>query len=75
MGLLVLGFIFVARRLKMADRQSLGFGLPCGQVRRRGGQGACCFGALLMMPAVLTMIALDMRELAETPLASCVGAR
>lgn len=61
MALLVVGFIFVARRLKIADRHSLGFGLPWGRFTAQVGKAAF-FGALLMMPAVLTMIAFDMLQ-------------
>lgn len=61
MALLVVGFIFVARRLKIGDRQSMGFGLPPGQFAVEVGK-AIFFGSLLMMPAVATMIAFDMLE-------------
>ena len=64
MGLLVVGFIFVARRLKIADRQSLGFGLPWEKFVVEVGK-AVFFGALLMMPAVLTMIAFDLLQVAN----------
>ena len=66
MGLLVLGFIFVARRLKIADRQSLGFGLPWDKFVAEVSKGVL-FGALLMMPAVLTMIAFDLLQVAKKP--------
>ena len=45
----------------MADRKSLGFDLPAGKFAAEVGK-AVFFGALLMMPAVLTMIAFDMLE-------------
>ena len=64
MALLVVGFIFVARRMKIADRQSLGYGLPWDQFVTEVGK-AVFFGALLMMPAVLTMLAFDMLEPAK----------
>ena len=67
MALLVVGFIFVARHLKIADRQSLGFGLPWKTFVAEVGK-AVFFGALLMMPAVLTMLAFDMLEPAKKPL-------
>jgi membrane protease YdiL (CAAX protease family) len=67
MLLLTIGFIIAVRRLKMADRQSLGFGLPAkefiAQVFR-----ALLFGIVLMMPALLTMLLLDMRQLVGEPL-------
>jgi membrane protease YdiL (CAAX protease family) len=67
MALLVLGFLFVARHLKIGDRQSMGFGLPVGKFTAEVGKAAF-FGALLMMPAVLTMIAFDMLEPEGPPL-------
>jgi uncharacterized protein len=63
-GMLVLlvGFIFVARHLKVADRQSLGFGLPAGRFAREVAV-ALLIGALLMLPVVATMLISGMREL------------
>jgi uncharacterized protein len=61
MGLLIVGFVFVARRLRIADRESLGFGLPRDEFIAQVGK-SLFFGALLMMPAVLTMLAFDMLE-------------
>ena len=67
MALLAIGFVIVVRRLRMADRQSLGFGLPTGEFVAQVFK-ALGFGALLMMPALLTMLMLDMRQLAGEPL-------
>ena len=67
MLLLVVGFVFVARWLKVGDRRSLGFDLPPGRFVAEVGK-ALFFGALLMMPALITMIALDMRQLVGAPL-------
>ncbi len=67
MLLLVVGFVVAARRLKVADRRSLGFGLPFGQFITEVAK-AVFFGALLMMPALITMIALDMRQLVGDPM-------
>jgi membrane protease YdiL (CAAX protease family) len=67
MLLLVVGFIYVVRRLGISDRASLGFGLPWRVFIAEVGK-ALCFGALLMMPALATMIALDMRQLVGPPL-------
>jgi len=67
MALLAIGFVFVVRRLRMADRQSLGFGLPTGEFVAQVFK-ALGFGILLMMPALLTMLALDMRQLVGEPL-------
>ncbi len=66
MGLLVVGFIFVARRLKIADRQSLGFDLPWKKFATQVGK-AVFYGALLMMPAVFTMLAFDLLQPAKKP--------
>lgn len=66
MGLLIVGFVYVARRLKIADRESLGFGIPW---RKFVGETvkAMFFGALLMMPAVLTMLAFGLLKPAAKP--------
>jgi len=61
MLLLVVGFIYVVRRLGISDRASLGFGLPWRTFVAEVGK-ALCIGALLMMPALATMIAFDMRQ-------------
>jgi len=67
MGLLTVGFIIAVRRLKIADRQSLGFGLPTGEFIAEVFK-ALLLGAALMMPALITMLLLDMRELVGEPL-------
>src|SRR5690242_1621924 len=69
MALLAIGFIIVVRRLKMADRQSLGFGLPTGEFVAQVFK-ALGFGILLMMPALLTMLVLDMRQPVGEPLSA-----
>ena len=66
MGLLVVGFIFVARRLKIADRQSMGFDLPWKSFVTEVSK-AVFYGALLMMPAVFTMFAFDLLKPAVKP--------
>ena len=59
---LLIGFVLLARRLEVADRASLGYGLPAprflGEVAR-----AIVLGALLMLPVLVTMVVLDMRAL------------
>jgi membrane protease YdiL (CAAX protease family) len=67
MLLLAIGFFIALRRLKIADLKSLGYGLPPGKFLSEVGK-AVFFGALLMMPALLTMIAFDMRDLVGAPL-------
>jgi membrane protease YdiL (CAAX protease family) len=67
MLLLVVGFVLVARRLKVADRQSMGFGLPMGKFAVEVGK-ATALGALLMLPALATMIAFDLRDRVGVPL-------
>ncbi len=62
MLVLLVGFILVARRLGVADRQSLGYGLPAGKFLRETAT-ALVLGALLMLPVLATMILFDMREL------------
>jgi uncharacterized protein len=60
MLLLVVGFVLVARRLKVADRQSLGYGLPPGKFTVEIAAGVV-LGAALMLPVLATMVVLDMR--------------
>jgi membrane protease YdiL (CAAX protease family) len=59
---LLAGFVLVARRLRVADRQSLGYGLPAGRFAAETAK-AMVLGALLMLPILATMVVLDMREL------------
>jgi uncharacterized protein len=58
----LVGFLFVARRLRVSDRTSLGYGLPAPRFFAELGK-ALLLGAVLMLPVLATMIALDMREL------------
>jgi uncharacterized protein len=58
----LVGFVLVARRLGVADRVSLGFGLPASTFLRELAK-AFVLGALLMLPVLGTMVALDMRVL------------
>jgi uncharacterized protein len=67
MGLLIVGFVFVARRLRIADRQSMGFGLPWDKFISEVAKSVF-FGALLMMPAVFTMLVFGMLKPAAKPL-------
>jgi len=67
MLLLTIGFVIVVRRLRMADRLSLGFGLPAGEFVAEVFK-ALLLGIVLMMPALITMLMLDMRELVGEPL-------
>jgi membrane protease YdiL (CAAX protease family) len=69
MLLLTVGFIIVVRRLKMADRQSLGFALPAREFVAQVFK-SLVFGVVLMMPALVTMLLLDMRELVGEPLSA-----
>ncbi len=62
MLILLVGFLFVARHLKVADRRSLGFGLPAGLFAREAVI-AVVLGALLMLPLVGAMLLLDLRDL------------
>jgi uncharacterized protein len=56
------GFLFVARRLKVTDRASLGYALPPQAFLVELGK-ALLLGAVLMLPVLVTMVLLDMREL------------
>jgi membrane protease YdiL (CAAX protease family) len=62
MLILLVGFVFVARRLQVADRASLGYALPARRFFVEVAR-AVLLGALLMLPILATMVALDMREL------------
>lgn len=64
MLILLVGFVLVARRLRVADRASLGYGLPAPRFFLEIGK-ATVLGALLMLPVLATMILLDLRELKE----------
>jgi len=66
MFLLTIGFVFAVRYLKIADRQSLGFGLPTGRFIAEVFK-ALALGIVLMMPALVTMILLDMLTLDGAP--------
>ena len=56
------GFLFVARRLKVTDRASLGYAPPLKAFFAELAK-ALVLGALLMLPVLATMVLLDMREL------------
>ena len=59
---LLVGFVLVARRLRLADRVSLGFGLPPRQFLREAGI-AFGIGVLLMGLIIAIMLALHLRLL------------
>ncbi len=63
-GMLVLlvGFLLVARRMAVADRASLGYGLPRAAFLREASVGLL-LGVATMLPVALAMIALDLRVL------------
>ncbi len=64
MLILLIGFVLVARHLALADRRSLGFGLPRGAFLREAASGLA-LGVATMLPIVLAMIALDLRTLRD----------
>jgi uncharacterized protein len=61
MLLLLAGFLLVARRLRVADRASLGYGLPRSRFLRETLVGLG-LGVLTMTPIVLLMHVLGLRE-------------
>jgi membrane protease YdiL (CAAX protease family) len=61
MLLLVVAFVLTARRLRVADRQSLGYGLAPRPFAREVAWGIA-LGVALMLPVLGTMVALDMRD-------------
>ena len=64
MLILVIGFVIVARRLRVADKQSMGYGLARPLFLREAGVGLA-LGVVTMLPIVIAMLALDMRDLRE----------
>src|SRR5690348_18432904 len=65
------GFLFIARRMKVTDRASLGYALPARSFFVELAK-ALVLGAALMLPVLATMVILDMRELKpEIGRASC----
>ncbi len=58
----LVGFFVVAKRLRVTDRASLGFALPAPAFFAELAK-ALVLGAVLMLPVLATMVALDMREL------------
>jgi membrane protease YdiL (CAAX protease family) len=56
------GFVFVAKRLRVTDRASLGYALPAPAFFVELAK-ALVLGAVLMLPVLATMVVLDMREL------------
>jgi uncharacterized protein len=62
-GMLVLlvGFVLMARRLALADRASLGYGLPRAPFLRSAAIGLV-LGVATMLPVVAIMWVLDLRE-------------
>jgi membrane protease YdiL (CAAX protease family) len=61
---LLVGFILVARRLRLADRASLGYGVPRPVFLRELLLGLA-LGVVLMLPVVLMMVGLGLREWKE----------
>lgn len=59
---LLIAFVLVARRLALADRQSLGYGLPRPQFLRETALGLI-IGVGTMLPVALVMLGLDLRVL------------
>ncbi len=74
LGMITLGvgFLLVARRLRLADRNSLGFGLPPRQFLREAGI-AFGIGVLLMGLIVAIMLALHLRLLRPGVALSAAG--
>ncbi len=58
---LLVGFVLVARRLRLADHASLGYGLPRRRFLRELAVGFA-LGVVLMAGAVALMAALDLRD-------------
>jgi uncharacterized protein len=61
---LLVGFLLLARRMRLADRASLGYGVARPAFFRQAGLGFA-LGALLMAPVVAMLFALDLRLIPE----------
>jgi uncharacterized protein len=61
---LLVGFVFVARRLHLADRAGLGYGLPRAKFLRELGL-ALALGVAVMLPIAAGMLALGLRAPAD----------
>src|SRR3954471_14427683 len=61
---LLIGFLLVARRLEVSDRASLGYGLPARRFVAETAR-AVVLGVLLMLPVLVTMVLLGMRDIRE----------
>lgn len=59
---LLIGFLLLARRLGVADRQSLGYGLPRAQFWRTAGWGLA-IGVVSLLPVAVVIWLLELREL------------
>lgn len=59
---LAIGFFLVARRMRLADKASLGYGLPMPSFLRELGLGLA-LGVLMILPILVTMVVFDMRNL------------
>jgi uncharacterized protein len=58
----LVGFLFIAKRMRVGDRASLGYALPAPVFFAELAK-ALVLGAVLMLPVLATMVFLDMREL------------
>jgi uncharacterized protein len=61
---LLVGFLLLARRMHLADRASLGYGVPRPAFLRQAGLGFA-LGTLFMLPAVALLFALELRVVPE----------
>lgn len=59
---LLIGFLLLAKRLGVADRQSLGYGLPRAQFWRTAGAGLL-LGVVSLLPVAAVIWLLELREL------------
>ena len=59
---LLIGFLLLAKRLGVADRQSLGYGLPRAQFWRTAGAGLA-IGVVSLLPVAAVIWLLELREL------------
>lgn len=62
---LLVGFLLLARRMRLADRDGLGYGVARPEFVRQAALGLA-LGTLLMLPVVAMVLALDLRVVPES---------
>jgi membrane protease YdiL (CAAX protease family) len=69
---LLIGFLLLARRMRLADRASLGYAVTWPAFARQAGIGFA-LGTLLMLPVVAMLFALDLRVVRDSEMLDAVS--